>query len=203
MPTMRLSTLLAPDLAETLKTSPEHAIALAEELHAVDLGRPDLRPVGRAGRAARRGAAHRAGRGRLRRDGPRSPRPALRARRALARGAPRRPHVGRRARRSLPVAARRGARRPARAHAQGRLARRPRAHPLPRELGGRPHDDRLRRHRRPAHRRARHRAGARDGRPDGDDLRGLRRRSERDAAGRRLAARPRARARRASPSPPS
>jgi len=34
---MRLSTLLAPDLAETLKTSPEHAIALAEELHAVDL----------------------------------------------------------------------------------------------------------------------------------------------------------------------
>jgi magnesium transporter len=37
MPTMRLSTLLAPDLAETLKTSPEHAIALAEELHAVDL----------------------------------------------------------------------------------------------------------------------------------------------------------------------
>ena len=37
MPTMRLSTLLAPDLEETLKTSPEHAIALAEELHAVDL----------------------------------------------------------------------------------------------------------------------------------------------------------------------
>ena len=37
MPTMRLSTLLAPDLAETLRTSPEHAIALAEELHAVDL----------------------------------------------------------------------------------------------------------------------------------------------------------------------
>jgi magnesium transporter len=37
MPTMRLSTLLAPDLAETLRSSPEHAIALAEELHAVDL----------------------------------------------------------------------------------------------------------------------------------------------------------------------
>jgi magnesium transporter len=37
MPTMRLSTLLAPDLAETLRTSPEHAIELAEELHAVDL----------------------------------------------------------------------------------------------------------------------------------------------------------------------
>ena len=37
MPTMRLSTLLAPDLAETLKTSPENAVALAEELHAVDL----------------------------------------------------------------------------------------------------------------------------------------------------------------------
>jgi magnesium transporter len=34
---MRLSTLLAPDMAETLKSSPEHAIALAEELHAVDL----------------------------------------------------------------------------------------------------------------------------------------------------------------------
>src|SRR5450432_1046947 len=37
MPTMRLSTLLGPDLAETLRTSPEHAVALAEELHAVDL----------------------------------------------------------------------------------------------------------------------------------------------------------------------
>jgi magnesium transporter len=37
MPTMRLSTLLAPDLAETLRTNPEHAVALAEELHAVDL----------------------------------------------------------------------------------------------------------------------------------------------------------------------
>jgi len=34
---MRLSTLLGPDLAETLRTSPEHAVALAEELHAVDL----------------------------------------------------------------------------------------------------------------------------------------------------------------------
>jgi magnesium transporter len=37
MPTLRLSTLLAPDLAETLKTNPESAVALAEELHAVDL----------------------------------------------------------------------------------------------------------------------------------------------------------------------
>jgi magnesium transporter len=37
MPTMRLSTLLAPDLAETMRTNPEHALALAEELHAVDL----------------------------------------------------------------------------------------------------------------------------------------------------------------------
>jgi magnesium transporter len=37
MPTMRLSTLLAPDLAETLRTNPEHALALAEDLHAVDL----------------------------------------------------------------------------------------------------------------------------------------------------------------------
>jgi magnesium transporter len=37
MPTMRLSTLLAPDLAETLRTSPENAAALAAELHAVDL----------------------------------------------------------------------------------------------------------------------------------------------------------------------
>ncbi|HVZ71186.1 MAG TPA: magnesium transporter [Polyangia bacterium] len=34
---MRLSTLLAPDLAETLRTSPDQAIELAEELHAVDL----------------------------------------------------------------------------------------------------------------------------------------------------------------------
>ena len=37
MPTMRLSTLLAPDLAETLRTSPSDAIAVAAELHAVDL----------------------------------------------------------------------------------------------------------------------------------------------------------------------
>jgi magnesium transporter len=37
MPTLRLSTLLAPDLAETLRTNPEAARALAEELHAVDL----------------------------------------------------------------------------------------------------------------------------------------------------------------------
>jgi magnesium transporter len=37
MPTMRLSTLLAPDLAETLRTSPGEALAVAGELHAVDL----------------------------------------------------------------------------------------------------------------------------------------------------------------------
>jgi magnesium transporter len=37
MPTMRLSTLLAPDLAETMRTNPESASALAAELHAVDL----------------------------------------------------------------------------------------------------------------------------------------------------------------------
>jgi magnesium transporter len=37
MPTMRLSTLLAPDLAETLRTNPDQALELAEELHAVDL----------------------------------------------------------------------------------------------------------------------------------------------------------------------
>jgi magnesium transporter len=37
MATMRLSTLLAPDLAETLRTSPDQALELAEELHAVDL----------------------------------------------------------------------------------------------------------------------------------------------------------------------
>jgi magnesium transporter len=37
MPTMRLSTLLAPDLAEALRTNPEQALELAEELHAVDL----------------------------------------------------------------------------------------------------------------------------------------------------------------------
>jgi magnesium transporter len=34
---MRLSTLLAPDLEETLRTNPAHAAELAEELHAVDL----------------------------------------------------------------------------------------------------------------------------------------------------------------------
>jgi magnesium transporter len=37
MPTMRLSTLLAPDLAEALRTNPDQALELAEELHAVDL----------------------------------------------------------------------------------------------------------------------------------------------------------------------
>jgi magnesium transporter len=37
MPTMRLSTLLAPDLAETLRTNPDQALELADELHAVDL----------------------------------------------------------------------------------------------------------------------------------------------------------------------
>jgi magnesium transporter len=37
MPTMRLSTLLAPDLAETMRTSPAEALAVAAELHAVDL----------------------------------------------------------------------------------------------------------------------------------------------------------------------
>jgi magnesium transporter len=35
---VRLSTLLAPDLEETLRTNPAHAAELAEELHAVDLG---------------------------------------------------------------------------------------------------------------------------------------------------------------------
>ena len=34
---MRLSTLLAPDLEETLRTNPAHAAELAEELHAADL----------------------------------------------------------------------------------------------------------------------------------------------------------------------
>lgn len=34
---MRLSTLLAPDLEETLRTNPAHAAEIAEELHAVDL----------------------------------------------------------------------------------------------------------------------------------------------------------------------
>jgi magnesium transporter len=34
---VRLSTLLAPDLEETLRTNPTHAAELAEELHAVDL----------------------------------------------------------------------------------------------------------------------------------------------------------------------
>ena len=34
---MRLSTLLGPDLEETLRTNPAHAAELADELHAVDL----------------------------------------------------------------------------------------------------------------------------------------------------------------------
>ncbi len=35
--TLRVWRLMAPDRAETLRTNPEGAIALAEELHAVDL----------------------------------------------------------------------------------------------------------------------------------------------------------------------
>src|SRR5437764_14452247 len=34
---MRLSTLLGPELEETLRTNPVHAAELAEELHAADL----------------------------------------------------------------------------------------------------------------------------------------------------------------------
>src|SRR5436190_18730422 len=34
---MRLASLLAPDLEETLRSNPAHAAELAEELHAVDL----------------------------------------------------------------------------------------------------------------------------------------------------------------------
>ena len=100
---MRSSTLLAPELAETLRTSPEHAAELAEELHAVDLaelidGLSDEQAVhaggGAAGRAGGRGA---------RRDGSRAPRPALRAAGALAGRAHRRRDVGRRARRPVPA----------------------------------------------------------------------------------------------------
>ena len=193
---MRISSLLGPELEETLRTNPAHAAELAEELHAADLaevigGLAD-EPAGKMVAALPIPAAASA------LDAMDSQRRveifALLDRALAATIAD--ADVGRRAGRPLPCAPRRRRRRPAGAHAQGRVARRPRADSLSGVVGGRPDDHGLRGAGSGDDRRERHRTRAQHRGRQGDDLRSLRRRSQRHDAGRGLVARSGAGARR-------
>ena len=76
---MRISSLLAPELEETLRTNPAHAAELAEELHAADLAELIDGLGRRDGRQDGGGAAGARGGGGAGRDGLPAARPDLRA----------------------------------------------------------------------------------------------------------------------------